>query len=240
MIICCNLSPLQKQLYYNYINSESIKRTVSDNKEAKASFSTLASITNLKKLCNHPDLVLDKIMEGADGFEDAKSILPPKPNERDVKPEHSGKLMLLDCLLANLKTNYDDKIVLVSNYTQTLDLFEKLCSKRLVFVSTRCSFVSKLLFFQRLLVRASGRFDDDQETRQSRREFQQSRRARVDLHAQLKSRRLRFESDRSQSPGDVRSRLESRQRRPGHGQSMEGWTKEVLLHLQISCGKNTI
>lgn len=134
MIICCNLSPLQKQLYYNYINSESIKRTVNDSKDAKTSCSTLASITNLKKLCNHPDLVFDKIMEGADGFEGAKSILPPKLNDRDVKPEHSGKLMLLDCLLVNLKTNYDDKIVLVSNYTQTLDLFEKLCSKRFVFV----------------------------------------------------------------------------------------------------------
>lgn len=38
--------------------------------------------------------------------------------------------MLLDVILASLKANTDDKIVLVSNYTQTLDLFEKLCRKR--------------------------------------------------------------------------------------------------------------
>lgn len=50
----------------------------------------------------------------------------------EIMPELSGKLMLLDCMLANIKTNLRDKIVLISNYTQTLDLFEKLCKKRYV------------------------------------------------------------------------------------------------------------
>lgn len=130
MIICCQLTPLQKQLYLNYINSESIRKTVTGNAQAKT-LSTLASITTLKKLCNHPDLVLDKIREGADGFENALQLFPSmKSNDNDVHPEFSGKLMLLDCLLANIKANSNEKIVLVSNYTQTLDLFEKLCRKR--------------------------------------------------------------------------------------------------------------
>lgn len=49
---------------------------------------------------------------------------------RDLRPDLGGKLMLLDIMLATIKTTTDDKIVLVSNYTQTLDLFEKLCRKR--------------------------------------------------------------------------------------------------------------
>lgn len=47
-----------------------------------------------------------------------------------MRPDLSGKLMLLDIMLASIRSNTKDKVVLVSNYTQTLDMFERLSRKR--------------------------------------------------------------------------------------------------------------
>lgn len=42
----------------------------------------------------------------------------------------AGKMLVLDYILAMTKSTTSDKVVLVSNYTQTLDMFEKLCRTR--------------------------------------------------------------------------------------------------------------
>ena len=44
--------------------------------------------------------------------------------------EYSGKFAVLDRLLHYLRENTNDRIVLVSNYTQTLDLMAALCRSR--------------------------------------------------------------------------------------------------------------
>ena len=49
---------------------------------------------------------------------------------RKLRPELSGKVAVLDTLLALIRSTTDDKVVLISNYTQTLDLFQDLAAMR--------------------------------------------------------------------------------------------------------------
>ena len=42
----------------------------------------------------------------------------------------TGKFQVLDFILAMIKSSSNDKVILVSNYTQTLDLFQRLCIMR--------------------------------------------------------------------------------------------------------------
>lgn len=95
----------------------------------------LAAITSLKKLCNHPSLLVDN-GKVAEGFEEAISMLPPDAIARPGRgplppfdPSLSGKFHVLHKLLKGVRATSDDKVVLVSNYTQTLDLFERMCQQ---------------------------------------------------------------------------------------------------------------
>ncbi|OKL61159.1 DNA repair protein rhp54 [Talaromyces atroroseus] len=92
----------------------------------------LKAIGLLKKLCNHPDLLnLSADLPGCEQFF-PEDYVPPdgRGRDRDIKSWYSGKMMVLDRMLARIRQDTNDKIVLISNYTQTLDLFEKLCRAR--------------------------------------------------------------------------------------------------------------
>ncbi|NWR06804.1 RAD54 protein, partial [Paradoxornis webbianus] len=126
-VVCCRLTPLQTELYKNFLKQA---KPVEELKEGKISVSSLSSITSLKKLCNHPALIYDKCVEEEEGFMGALSLFPSGYSTKSVEPQLSGKMLVLDYILAVTKSSSNDKVVLVSNYTQTLDLFEKLCRSR--------------------------------------------------------------------------------------------------------------
>ena len=77
-VVLCALTPLQKSIYESFVNSDTIRRSLkSEDAGVKMTSSSLAAITSLKKLVNHPDLIMEKCKEGAEGFENAIQCYPP-------------------------------------------------------------------------------------------------------------------------------------------------------------------
>ena len=138
-VVCCRMSPLQSQLYKHFLESKAAKAALTGKHTM-----VLAAITALKKLCNHPKLIYDMINgakntgQGAAGFESCGEFF--QPGMYDVRGGgrgaggmvdgwefHSGKFAVLARLLAILRAETKDRVVIISNYTQTLDLVQLLC-----------------------------------------------------------------------------------------------------------------
>ena len=126
-VVFCNLAPFQLDLYNYFIKSPEIQSLL----RGKGS-QPLKAIGMLKKLCNHPDLLNlpDDLPGCEEHFPDDFVQKDARGRDRDVKPWYSGKMQVLDRMLARIRQDTNDKIVLISNYTQTLDVFEQLCRNR--------------------------------------------------------------------------------------------------------------
>ena len=126
-VVFCHLAPFQRDLYNHFIQSPEIRSLL----RGKGS-QPLKAIGMLKKLCNHPDLLdLPVDLPGCESFL-PEDFVPKdaRGRDRDVKVWYSGKMLVLDRMLASIRASTNDKIVLISNYTQTLDVFAALCRSR--------------------------------------------------------------------------------------------------------------
>ncbi|PSR92321.1 P-loop containing nucleoside triphosphate hydrolase protein [Coniella lustricola] len=126
-VVFCGLAPFQLDLYNYFITSPDIQALL----RGKGS-QPLKAIGILKKLCNHPDLLdLSADLPGCeDHYPDGYVPREARGRDRDVKPMYSGKMQVLDRMLQRIRAETNDKIVLISNYTSTLDLFERLCRNK--------------------------------------------------------------------------------------------------------------
>jgi len=130
-VVFVQLSHFQKQLYNHFLTSPEITKLL----RGKGS-QPLKAIGLLKKLCNHPDLLdLERDLGGCEalvpeGYTGGGGGGGGGGRLRDVECRWSGKMSVLERMLARIRAETNDKIVLISNYTQTLDLFERMCRVR--------------------------------------------------------------------------------------------------------------
>ncbi|OMH84182.1 DNA repair protein rhp54 [Zancudomyces culisetae] len=147
---------MQSSVYKNYLKGKAIRKIMNSGEGrggggGGGGDTSLQAITILKKLCNHPSLLnLPNDVEGAaevvpdeyytSNISDEKeggrrrgggSAYYGDKKQQPFHPKWSSKMELLDRMLNKMRKSAEkEKIVLISNYTQTLDLFESLCRAR--------------------------------------------------------------------------------------------------------------
>lgn len=128
MVLFCSLSKKQKDLYSLVTDAWFNKICLEDKSNMH-----LSIIIALKKICNHPNLFINEKKNALyDTLSKTSCISQIKRDENFT--EYCGKVTILQTLMRNLRKT-DEKLVLVSYYTQTLDLFETICNmERLKFL----------------------------------------------------------------------------------------------------------
>ncbi|KAF7511020.1 hypothetical protein GJ744_005566 [Endocarpon pusillum] len=123
-VLFCNPTPTQANIYRHVLASPMFQCALGSSESA------LQLITILKKLCNSPSLLSPKIA-ATDETANSASIIAlletlPQNLLKTLGPQASTKIRILDTFLYHLSRNTSEKIVLVSNYTSTLDLLQTL------------------------------------------------------------------------------------------------------------------
>lgn len=118
-VLLCRPTPAQISVYQSVLACPAFQAALGNT---EASFQL---ITVLKKVCNSPSLLISK----ASSAYSVQTLGPMTASLLASIPAHllrnnaaSTKIRALDQLLHNLRTTTSEKIVLVSNYTSTLDL----------------------------------------------------------------------------------------------------------------------
>ncbi|KAM4688311.1 DNA repair and recombination protein RAD54B isoform 2-T2 [Discoglossus pictus] len=132
-IVFCRPSSFQLELYRKLLNSRAVRSCLQGMGENS---SHLVCIGALKKLCNHPGLLFSSIQEkdknhaqDGDSFYGCLADLFPHDYSSDTFSE-SGKLQVLTRLLTAIRENSpSERVVLVSNYTKTLNILQAMCKQ---------------------------------------------------------------------------------------------------------------
>ncbi|WPK27197.1 hypothetical protein PUMCH_004574 [Australozyma saopauloensis] len=119
-VVYVGLTDFQRSIYEHFITSEASKSVVKSQ--------PLKAIDTLKKLCTHPDLLkIEKEIPGAGPLipDNYESLWGGRG--REIQTWFGSKFAILERFLHKIRNETDDKIVVISNYTKTLDLIEQMC-----------------------------------------------------------------------------------------------------------------
>lgn len=120
LVLFCRPTNSQAAVY------EAIIKTGLLNTAINNSQASLQMIDILKKACNSPALLLRKSKEDPEGTNSVLSSLLAGVSRNHLNDPSSSKLLILDSLLHALRKHTQEKVVVVSNYTATLDIIGKL------------------------------------------------------------------------------------------------------------------
>ncbi|GFY72511.1 DNA repair and recombination protein RAD54B [Trichonephila inaurata madagascariensis] len=128
VVAFCRPTELQKKLYMHLLNTGTLWKLFSLGSSVDSSLQ-LVYISLFRKLCNHPSLLYS-----AKDFDDhhiLNCIQSVFPTNYQPSPSDSGKMKVLEKMLAAFFTSSKkEKIVIVSCFTQTLNIIEELCRNK--------------------------------------------------------------------------------------------------------------
>ncbi|EEB08942.1 SNF2 family helicase Rhp26 [Schizosaccharomyces japonicus yFS275] len=104
-VLFCKLTPEQRIAYQQFLNSGDMNKILNGKRQV------LFGVDVLRKICNHPDLVMREFLEHKEGYEYGD-------------PKKSGKLKVVQALLKLWKSQ-NHRTLLFSQTRQMLDILEK-------------------------------------------------------------------------------------------------------------------
>ncbi|KAF2143506.1 uncharacterized protein K452DRAFT_269082 [Aplosporella prunicola CBS 121167] len=120
-VLFCRPTSAQSEVYRVVLSSPAFGAAMGSNENA------LQLINVLKQVCNSPRLLLpsnnDELPKANSLMSSILESIPPKLLK---SPGASGKLQVLDSLLHRIRSTTDEKVVIVSHYTSTLNVLESL------------------------------------------------------------------------------------------------------------------